>query len=251
MRNTVLSADRALRTLQAFEREGQSLTVSDIAARLGVHKSTASRLAATLAARGFLERASDRDALLLGSEVGRLGLLAVSGRNLADVARKPMTELAEKTGETVTLSVRHGAEMATVAQVDSQYVIGVQNWIGRTTPLHCTSDGKVVLAFGDGALPEGRLEARTPRTVARRDRLKRELARIRKTGFATAVGELEDGLVGVAAPVLDGSDRCCAAVSVSGPAYRMAPETLPELGRASVETAKRISAYLVWSANGA
>lgn len=251
MRNKVLSADRALRTLQSFDGEGQALTVSDIAARLGVHRSTASRLAATLAARGFLERESEGEAFLLGPEVGRLGLLAVSGRNLADVARKPMTELADATGETVTLSVRHGDDMATIAQVDSRYVIGVQNWVGRPTPLHATSDGKVVLAFGDGGLPEGRLEARTTRTIARRDRLKRELEHVRRAGFATAVGELENGLVGVAAPVFDGSDRCRAALSVSGPAYRMASETLPTLGHACVETAKKIGAYLVWSADGA
>ena len=251
MRNTILSADRALRTLQAFEGEGQSLTVSDIAARLGVHRSTASRLAATLAARGFLERASDGDALLLGPEVGRLGLLAVSRRTLAEIARKPMAELAEATGETVTLSVRHGDEMATIAQVDSRYVIGVQNWVGRSTPLHATSDGKAVLAFGGGALPQGRLEMRTARTIGRRDRLKRELAEVRKAGFATAVGELENGLVGVAAPVFDGSAHCSAAVSVSGPAYRMTPEKLPELGQACIEIARKIGADLAWSANGA
>lgn len=251
MRNTLLSADRALRTLQAFDGEGQSLTVSEIATRLGVHRSTASRLAATLKARGFLERGPDGDALRLGPELGRLGLLAVSGRELADIARKPMAELADGTGETVTLNVRHGDEIATIAQVDSRYVVGVQNWVGKSSALHSTSDGKVVLAFGTGGVPDGRLEPRTERTITDRDQLERELGHVRKVGYATAVGEYEDGLNGVAAPVLDSSNQCRAALNVCGPAYRLPAERLPEVAEACKETAKQIGAYLVWSANGA
>ena len=251
MRNRLLTADRALLTLQAFDGEGQSLTVSEIAARLGVHRSTASRLAATLRARGFLERGANGEAFRLGPELGRLGMLAVSGRDLADLARKPMASLAERTGETVTLSVRHGEEMATIAQVDSRYVVGVKSWVGKSSPLHATSDGKVALAFGDGELPEGRLEQRTPRTITRRDQLKRELERVRAEGYAAAVGEYEDGLNGVAAPVFDGLNQCRAALNVCGPAYRMPPEKLPELAGSCKETAKKVGAYLVWSANGA
>ncbi len=250
MRNKLVTADRALRTLQAFDGDGKTLTVSEIAGRLGVHRSTASRLAATLAARGFLERAADGDAFRLGPELGRLGMLAVSGRDLADIARKPMAELADRTGETVTLNVRHGDEIATIAQVDSRYVVGVQNWVGKSSPLHSTSDGKVVLAFGNGRLPEGRLEPRTERTITRRDRLQRELEQVRQAGFATAVGEYEDGLNGVAAPVLDSSNQCRAALNVCGPAYRLPPDRLPEVAEACRETAKKIGAYLVWSADG-
>ena len=249
MRNTLLTADRALRALQAFDGEGRSLTVSEIAARLGVHRSTASRLAATLSARGFLER--DGDALRLGPEIGRLGMLALSGRELAEVARKPMAELADRTNETVTLNVRHGDEMATVAQVDSRHVVGVQNWVGKSSPLHATADGKVMLAFGEGGLPKGRLEPRTERTTTRRDELRRELEQVRRAGFATAVGEYEDGLNGVAVPVLDGSNQCRAALNVCGPAYRLPADRLPELVEACRETAREIGAYLVWSSNGA
>jgi DNA-binding IclR family transcriptional regulator len=251
MGNTLQSVDRALRILLTFETEGQEVGVGEIATLLDVHKSTASRLAATLSAHGLLERVPESERFRLGPQLGRLGMLATRGRDLVEVARKPMADLAAETGETVTLTVRHGDEMATVAQVDTRYVVGVQNWLGRRTPLHCTSDGKVLLAFGRAELSDGSLVAMTDRTVTSTDELERQLAETRANGWASAIGEVEDGLNGAAAPVLDASGNCRAAVSVSGPAYRVRPKDLPRLGGLCRETAAKIGAYLVWSSNGA
>jgi DNA-binding IclR family transcriptional regulator len=92
------------------------------------------------------------------------------------------------------------------------------------------ANGKVLLAFA--ALPApARLERYTEHTITTQDALAAELARIRRDGFATAVAELEDGLVAVAAPVFGPGGGCVAAVSISGPAYRMPPDTLHQLGR--------------------
>jgi DNA-binding IclR family transcriptional regulator len=250
MRNRVQTVDRALRILEAFDSEGQELGVSELAARIGVHRSTASRLVATLAARGFLERAPGSDSFRLGPLLGRLGMLAVGGRDLIDLARRPMEKLAAKTGETVTFALRDGDEAATVAQVDARYVVGVKNWIGRRTPLHCTSDGKVLLAFGD-ELVNGALRRLTARTITNRKELRSQLEQIRREGWASAVGEFEDGLHGVAAPVFDASRRCVAALSVSGPSYRVPPKALPQLAEQCRETSQEIGAYLVWRRNGA
>ena len=92
------------------------------------------------------------------------------------------------------------------------------------------ANGKVLLAFA--ALPSpARLERYTEHTITTRDALTAELAQIRRDGFATAVAELEDGLVAVAAPVFGPGGGCVAAVSISGPAYRMPPGKLHELGQ--------------------
>jgi DNA-binding IclR family transcriptional regulator len=251
MSNTLQSVERALRILLSFETEVQEASVSELAAMLGVHKSTASRLAATLSAHGMLERAPGSERFRLGPELGRLGMLAVGGRDLIEAARSSMAGLAGVTGETVTLAVRDGAEMASVAQVDSRYVVGVQKWVGRRTPLHCTSDGKVMLAFGEIGLPEGPLEARTNHTIISPAALERQLAQIRERGWATALGELEEGLNGVAVPVFDAGRRCVAGLSVSGPSYRVTPDHLPPLARHCVEAATKISMQLAWSSNGA
>jgi DNA-binding IclR family transcriptional regulator len=251
MSNTLQSADRALRILLSFEREGQQQTVGDLAEFLGVHKSTASRLAGTLRHHGFLERVPDGDSFRLGAELARVGMLAVGGRDLISVARRAMSELAEATGETVTLAVLHGPELTTVAQIDSRYVVGPTNWIGRRTPLHATSDGKVFLAFGEAKLPPGPLLPLTDCTHTRRSELQRELELVRRRGWAQAVGEFEYGLHGVAAAVIDGAGRCRAALCVSGPAYRVSVEDLPRLGEVCRKNAAEIGPLLVSGTDGA
>ncbi len=248
---TAQSVERALQILRSFELEQQDVSIGEIAALLHVHKSTASRLTAALRKHGLLERTPASDRLRLGPELARLGLLALAGRNLNEIARKPMNELAATTGETVTLALLDGDELTTVAQVDSSHVVRPRSWIGMHTLLHTTSDGKVFLAFGDVELPEGQLVALTPRTVTRRVALRRELAEVRERGWAHAIGELEEGLHGVAAPVLDAVGACRAALSVSGPAYRLPPEQLPQVASACVDTAARIGSQLTAGTDGA
>ena len=245
MSNTLQSVDRALRILLSFEEEGQEKTLGELAALLGVHKSTASRLVATLRKHGLLERDRDSERFRLGPELARLGMLSLGDRSLTEVAREPMARLAGDTGETVTLSVLHEAELTTVVQFDSRYVVGPANWVGRRTPLHTTSDGKIWLAFGEAKLPSGRLVALTERTQTRRADLERELEIVRRRGWATGVGEFEYGLNGVAAPVIDASGRCRAALSVSAPKYRLSEEDLPRLAEACRRTAAKIGSLLV------
>jgi DNA-binding IclR family transcriptional regulator len=242
---TLETVDRALQMLLAFDGEPRrELTVAALAAKIDVHRSSASRLAATLAQRGFLERAPGGDAFRLGPALGRLGLLSMGGRGLISESREAMEQLAAQTGEAVVLSVAEGDEVVDIAQVSGPHIIGIRNWIGRRAPLHASSDGKAFLAFGGAEPPALPLRALTERTITDAAELAREVERVRVRGWASAVGELEEGLNGVAAPVWDGSDRCVAALSVSGPAYRLPSERLPELAalaeRAAGEIGRRL-----------
>jgi DNA-binding IclR family transcriptional regulator len=247
----VQSVDRALQILRAFESGPAELRVTDLAAQLGVHKSTASRLAATLVAHEFLERSENTETFRLGRRLVRLGM-AAAGRDLVDVARPAMDELAEATGETVVLSLPAGHESVDVAQVDSRFLLGGKRWIGLRSPLHATSAGKVLLAFGAAELPADAPLARLgPRTVTSRAALGRELAKVRRAGWAQATGEYEEGLNGVAAPIRDGDGRCVAAVSVSGPAYRLPAGELAALGRRCADACATVSATLDWSLDAA
>ncbi|MGH2672708.1 MAG: IclR family transcriptional regulator, partial [Actinomycetota bacterium] len=139
---------------------------------------------------------------------------------------------------------------ATIVQLDARYVVTIKNWVGRRTPLHCTSDGKVLLAFGNGRFPPGPLQRLGERTIRSKAELARELDDIRARGWASALGELEDGLHGVAAPVLDGSGRCLAALGVSGPSYRLPPEALSALAEECALAAKKIGTRIVAVNNG-
>jgi DNA-binding IclR family transcriptional regulator len=251
MSNTPQSVDRALRILLSFEEEDQDASVAEIASQLGVHKSTASRLTATLERHNLLERAPESGRFRLGPELVRLGLLALARGGLLEVAHRPMSRLAAKTKETVTLSIFDGGSATTVAQIDTPHVVGTRTWIGRGTPLHAASDGKVLVAFGCAPMPAGPLAALTSRTKTSRAQLEAELAEVRENGWAQALGELEEGLHGIAAPVLDASGRCQAALSVSGPAYRITTDRIRLIARACVESATEIGSRLPGSTNGA
>ena len=124
-----------------------------------------------------------------------------------------------------------GADVLNVAEVPSTYILSCSGgWIGRRTTTHAVANGKVLLAYG--ALPRPRtLERYTAQTITTFDALDAELAAVRRDGYAKAVAELEEGLVAVAAPVFDPAGTCVAALSISGPEFRMLPATLDALGR--------------------
>jgi DNA-binding IclR family transcriptional regulator len=243
------SVDRALQLLLLFEEVNQEHRVGEMAAMLGVDKSTVSRLAATLVERGFLERAPGSEAFRLGPELGRLGMLAVGGsHNLVELARGPMERLAEKTTETVNLAVLEDHQVINIAQIDGPHLVGVGDWTGWKTEPHTVANGKVLLAFAEGGfedLPlEDPLEAFTEQTITSVEDLRFKLERVRVEGWASTLGELEEGFNGVAVPVFDASGRCLAALSASGPVYRMTPERLPEVAALCKEAAEEIGVRL-------
>lgn len=222
------TADRALQVLQLFASPDEALGVSDIARRLGIHRSSASRLVTTLRARRFLERSGPGEQVRLGVEVERLGRLALVRRDLVGAAQPVLQRLAAQTGETSTLATPSGAAVTTIAQADGRHFVSSGDWIGIRALPHCCSDGKVLLAHGVLVLEPGRLARLTPRTIADRDALQRELAQVRQRGYALADGELEEGLVGIAVPVFE-DGVCVASLCVSGPAYRLRPDVVAAL----------------------
>lgn len=232
------TVDRALRLLMLYEEVDQEYRVGELAQRLGVDKSIASRLAATLAERGFLEREPGSEAFRLGPEMVRLSTLASNGhRNLAGLARAPMESLVRETGETANLARLEERKVVNVSQVDGPHLVGVGDWTGWKTEPHITANGKVLLAFsGEDEESAGQRSAvEVPG---------RELESVRSEGWASAVGEFEEGLNGVAVPIFDASGRCLAALSVYGPEYRMTPERLPEIAALCKKAAEEIRARL-------
>jgi len=226
---TYQSAERVLALLKSFDDTRVELGVAEISRALGVHKSTASRLAAALERTGFLTRVGKR--YRLGVEIIRLGTLVLRSFDLVATMQPAMEKLSQRTGETVNLAVPDGMDVLNVAEVASTYILSASGgWIGRRTRPHAVANGKVLLAHG--VLPQPRaLERFTPQTITSLDALAAELAAVRRDGYAKAVAELEEGLVAVAAPVFGPAGTCVAALSISGPEFRMTPEMLDGLGR--------------------
>jgi len=231
---TYQSAERALALLTTFDESRTEIGVTEMAESLGVHKSTASRLAAALERAGFLNRAGKR--YRLGVELIRLGTLALRSFDVVATMQPAMEKLSRQTGETVNLAVPDGADILNVAELPSTYILSCSGgWTGRRTKPHAVANGKVLLAYGAIAVPS-QLDRYTEHTITTQGALRDQLAAVRRDGYATATAELEDGLVAVAAPVFDGTGACVAALSVSGPAYRMPPERLDELGKLCAES---------------
>src|SRR5439155_3911857 len=169
----------------------------------------------------------------------------INDGDLVELCAGAMERLGELTGETIDLAaaVPGGAEYY-LAQVDSRHFLGTTNWTGRRLPHHCTAVGKVLLAFGAARLPTGRLDQIAPDTITVRAMLEAQLEQVRARGYGVAVGELEPGLVAVAAPVFSADGRAMAAISISGPALRLRPERMDEMGALLVKETTMLSERL-------
>jgi len=241
------SVRRAISALEEISDAGE-LGVSELGRRLGVHKATASRLVATLSQRGLLERDAVTERYRLGFGLIRLAGAAMGGLDIVRVAHPVLEELAERTRETVNLGVLATDCVVYIDQVTGTRSIVAVSWIGRRTPLHCTSNGKVLLAHMDAASREAQLGAplasMTPRTITQPAALARQLEEVVRRGYAQTVEELEEGLNAVAAPVRQADGVVAAALSVSGPAFRMRPMDLPRMARTVMDSADAISRRL-------
>jgi IclR family acetate operon transcriptional repressor len=241
------SVRRAVSALEQIADEGE-LGVTELGRRLGVHKATASRLVATLAERGLLERDPTSEKYRLGFGMIRLAGAAMAGLDIVRTAHPILDDLADRTSETVNLGVLSGDAVVYVDQVTGSRSVVAVSWVGRRTPLHCTSNGKVLLAHVQETERErllaGPLPALTPRTITDVSTLRAQLAEVTARGYAQTLEELEDGLNAVAAPVRRSDGGVVAALSVSGPAYRMRPVDLPRIARLAMEAADAISRRL-------
>jgi len=221
----VQSVDRAISVLEILARNGGA-GVSEVAADIGVHKSTAFRLLAALEERGLVEQNHDRGRYQLGFGILRLASAIPARLDLVQQARPVLDELAASLGETVNLAVLREHYAVNVDQARGPAAVSAQNWVGQLTPLHATSSGKVLLAN----LPQPQraelierngLPRLTEATVTSATALEQSLAKVREDGYATTFEELEVGLNAVAVPVCDDRSSVVGAVSVSGPAYRL------------------------------
>jgi len=241
------SVRRAISALEAISDAGE-LGVSELGRRLEVHKATASRLVATLAERGLLERDPLTERYRLGFGLIRLAGAAMAGLDIVRVAHPLLEELAERTHETVNLGVLATDSVVYIDQVTGTRSIVAVSWVGRRTPLHCSSNGKVLLAHMDPVAREaaidGHLEAMTPRTITDPAALAKQLDEVARRGYAQTVEELEEGLNAVAAPIRQADGEVAAALSVSGPAFRMRPMDLPRIARTVMDAADGISRRL-------
>jgi len=246
---SVQSVDRALLVMEILATLGQA-GVTEIAVELGVHKSTVSRIISVLEARGYVEQLADRGKYRLGFAIARLARATSAQLDLVKQSQAACDALALESGETTNLAVLDGDRIVNVAEAIGPAGIALRTWVGQSCPAHATSSGKVLLAaLDDTALRDvlgARLESFTDGTVTTRSALLAELTVVRDRGWACVREELEVGLNAVAAPVYDADERVVAALSVSGPSYRLSEDDFVQTAKRTVAAAETISRRLGW-----
>jgi DNA-binding IclR family transcriptional regulator len=246
------SVDRAIRLLFALGDEPDGVSVSEVARRLELHKSTVSRLLATLQHHELVTQDDASELFRLGPGFARLAATQEQDVALVPVLRPILEALARETGETVNLAVLRGRDVFHLDQVEAGRYIASTNWAGGLSPVHATATGRVLMAFAPASVVDAILAHDLPRltdrTLTSAAELRKSLDVVRRSGHAVIVGELEDGLTALAAPVFDGGGRIRAAISASGPSFRLVRTRLPEVAQQVSAAGRAGSEALGWSA---
>ena len=218
VRDGTSSLTRGLSLLELFTVEDSQLSVSEMARRSGIPKSTTHRLVSDMLAWGALERAPG--GVRLGVRMFELGHLVPTQRSMRELAAPYAHNLNEVTGLTSNLAVRDGQDIVYVEKVSSRTLQVPHSRAGGRLPLHCTALGKAILAYSDLDFVEsvlaGVLKPRSPKTITDPHVLRRELANVREKKVAYDVEESQPGLFCVAAPVFSRRGRLVGAISVTG-----------------------------------
>ncbi len=246
------TVQNAARVLKAFLGHTEQLGPSELGRRLGLGKSTVHRLLSTLTAEGLIEQDPDTGGYRLGIVMFELGEAVRIHMDLHTAAVPVLAMLREETRETAQVGVLDRGEVVYVDRLESSHSLRLFTETGRRVPAHCTSSGKVLLAFmpagpREELLTAAGLAALTPDTITDPARLRTELARIRARGWAEAVNEREIGVASIAAPVRNARGEVVAAISIGAPLVRLGAAQRRRYARAVTEAGDAVSRRLGWS----
>ncbi|MCL2481992.1 MAG: IclR family transcriptional regulator [Propionibacteriaceae bacterium] len=225
---------RGLHILDMFSREHTSIGIGEMAQELGLHKSSASRLASTLGSAGYLQLSGSAGTYELGPRLTALGVLAGMNTDIQRIVLPYLERLTWLTGETGHLAEREGKFATTLAVTDGWYTVRMHSWQGKLSPAYCSSMGMILLAAeGERVIRDlykpADLIQRTPHTVTSLDALVAETSQVVQRGYSIDDEELEEGLRCIGAPIVNAFGQIDASISISGPAQRVTLERIPLL----------------------
>lgn len=237
---SIQSVSRAFTILRKVADHPEGIGVTTMARQMNVHKSTVSRLLATLELEEAVERLPNGSGYRIGTGIQSL-LPPISIPDFLAVRLLPfLQELADEYGETVGLSVPQELTTYTVRTVCPPRNVQVRDWTGEHFPMHTSSSGKHFLAYFSAEklnfYLSQPLERFSEKSITDPQRLKERLALVRVQGYDWTLDEFEAGLVAVSAPILDTQQLPIAAIYIGAPRYRF-----PPIGKRSEVTEKLVS----------
>jgi DNA-binding IclR family transcriptional regulator len=242
------SVDNALKLLLLLGERPQ-IRLSEATRYLGVASSTAHRLLAMLAYRGFVRQDPVSKAYLPGPALTGVAF-AIFGRiDIQRIATPVMRDLSERLWESIHVGMLDGAAVRFIAAVEGPTAVRVASRLGRTMPAHCTSTGKVMLAGLSQPelhqlLPDEKLERITPQSIGTRTELEAELSRIRERGYGVNREESEEGVTSVAVPIPTRAPGLRLALNAAAPRHRLSRSQYSAVAAALIEAAKEIGDQL-------
>lgn len=242
-KSTVRSVERALDILLCFTSK-TDWAMTEIAERVGLHKSTVHRMLATLEDKGFIERDRSTDRYHLGLKVWELSANLSRTDDQATIWLPEMVRLRDQLGETVSIYVRDGSERIRMQAVQSNQSVRRVAPVGVRLPLYAGASSKVLIAYADPIVQDSILTAPSwPASIDGR-RYKQQLAEVVRQGYATSFEEREVGAAALSSPIFDRSGALAAALSVSGPASRLTMDTMQRYAPVMKDASKRMGTMI-------
>lgn len=246
------SVENALKVLECFTIDVTEKRVTQIALELDLAKSTVSRLLKTLLNEGYVKKNPETQKYSLGNKILTLYSSLISNMEVVKEAKLILEQLARDTSESVQLAELEGSNVIYMEQIKSSYPIQIFAHIGRINPIHCTSSGKLLLAYQDiesieKILNSNELVKYTSSTIMDTYILKKQLLDIRGLGYCFIENEFIDGIVSIAAPIRDYNKNVIAAVSLVGPIQRINGVKVQQYINKVVEAGKKISLKMGYS----
>jgi IclR family KDG regulon transcriptional repressor len=241
---SVVRTMRLLESLSSLERIG----VTDLAKRVGMNKSTAYRFLNSLKELGYVSQDDDSEQYSLTLKLFEIGNPVLDRMELWREAQQEMKGLSLLSEETIHLAILEANKLVYLGKIDSPHTLRVSmgSRVGQSAPMYCTGLGKALLAnipavHVSRILKKEKIVAFTEKTIIKRTALDKELAQIRRAGYAIDNEEHELGVSCIAAPIRDNRGEVVAAISISMPSIRLTKKSLHRFRELVVEAAAQVS----------
>lgn len=243
------SLARGLMILETLSADGGEFGIRELSRKLGLNKSIVQRLVLTFTGAGFLEQNRVTAKYRIGHRAFEVGYAYLRSAGLAESALPVLRSLANVHELNALLGVLRAGAVVYLIALPSSGPIVLRSRPGLRAPAHATAVGKALLAGEpeeslDEILGSDPLERFTPSTVVQTAELKSQIEEVRRTGYAVADGEFQDGIIALGAPVYDASAQVVAAISASAPRYLLGDERIQDTLRVVVDAAAEISRAL-------
>ncbi|KKD42655.1 IclR family transcriptional regulator [Bacillus sp. FSL L8-0167] len=245
-KSTSQTLRRGLHILDLFHKVNKEFTVKEITEKMGISTTVTFRLVNTLMECGYLTKNTSTGKIRLGLNAYKLGIYADPIPELREIAMPFIEDIAQKTKETVSLNIMDPVtkEGVCIASIESPHDVKFSRPIGLSKPIHKGASRKVLLAFMDHKQQELMIRRLSSKYEIEIDRLKEDLDQIKTKGFAYTEGEVNEGALNVAVPILSQEGHILAGLSIHCPTYRKKDDTVEYFAQLAKEAALEIERHV-------